>query len=1053
MPRFAIVIGIDRYANADWNLDAAGSDAVAFARWALEEGGVEPENLRLLLSTDAPPDDLPHKEADSANINDAILAFQNGAGDGGDRLYLYYAGHGLSAPGASAGFAQEPVLIPSDVAALPRDQGRCVGFSAIIPALNSVAPPEQFFFFDACRDFQLEDFRPGLGQAVGPWAPPRDPGAQSTQFVLYATAPGERAQEQSAIGQGVFGEALLEGLRGAPAAALWNSADLHYQITFSKLVHYVQRAVRERIKRAALKDHRRFMQVPEPLFIRGTDAVLLTRSREQIGNVELTVRVAPSAARQACRLQLLYPSPNGKAAEIASEGPPVGTTAKLTVLPGDYALVAEAPRYAVARQACPAYTTQVIDLPLKDAPEVVPAPEGVDCPQGRGRLEVDCPDPTALIVVDDQERALKGSGTCTLKLNLTPGIYRIRLLPAEGRPTEEHAEVLEGAATRLTLKAPEARLGADQLEMLDALDLGPSEDGYLRPADEVDPIASPRLGSLLGLAAFAAQAGGANGFDRLRQIGVQDFSGLAQGRAGLLVVIGAGGDEPVPGLPRDRFLAETEIIVRDLEGVALRRGRLDVLDALPTAAQAGIELTPGCITAELRVPGLAPTRYALTALQDRVTVLIAVAEDSGAVDVQQYLVPARPDAFAAGDYLQDPRNVRRLEQAQRYYARLPRLEPFDAHVALIEHELHVDDLLAGKWLDPLLGALAGYALIRAGNPDRYVGAPSPNGAGMQPSAMANMLNHFGGLPDAHVLAALCEPERRDEHFQAALELGLPVFAEGFRALYAWYDETRPPTERPLWLEPSALLVGSPWTAWVVERPVLAVSDGSFEQAPLDWAVLEQERAAVERTLPPVGRLQYRGSAPVGTAFAIAPGLVLAMQFELTNGVDGLEVCFADDGSDGAVTFAVEGVAAVVDRAGTQSMVALTTATSGGAFPQPLELAGTRPVPLEGRRVYAIGYPARDPRAPEELLARIFEDGAVRKRVQPGQLLGIERDESVLRHDCLTLGGNAGSPLVDVESGLVVGVHYAGRWAEFKRGDAVPLWPAADHPQLRPATWR
>jgi hypothetical protein len=76
--------------------------------------------------------------------------------------------------------------------------------------------------------------------------------------------------------------------------------------------------------------------------------------------------------------------------------------------------------------------------------------------------------------------------------------------------------------------------------------------------------------------------------------------------------------------------------------------------------------------------------------------------------------------------------------------------------------------------------------------------------------------------------------------------------------------------------------------------------------------------------------------------------------------------------------------------------------------------------------------------------RIFEDGAARKRLQPGQLLGIERDESVLRHDCLTPSGNAGSPLVDVESKLVVGVHYAGRWAEFKRGDAVPLWPAADH---------
>ena len=103
MPRFAIVIGIDRYANAAWNLEGAGADAVEFARWALAEGGVEPENLRLLLSTESPPADLQHVEADSAGINDAVLAFQNGAGAGGDRLYFYYAGHGLSAPGASSG--------------------------------------------------------------------------------------------------------------------------------------------------------------------------------------------------------------------------------------------------------------------------------------------------------------------------------------------------------------------------------------------------------------------------------------------------------------------------------------------------------------------------------------------------------------------------------------------------------------------------------------------------------------------------------------------------------------------------------------------------------------------------------------------------------------------------------------------------------------------------------------------------------------------------------------------------------------------------------------
>jgi hypothetical protein len=233
--------------------------------------------------------------------------------------------------------------------------------------------------------------------------------------------------------------------------------------------------------------------------------------------------------------------------------------------------------------------------------------------------------------------------------------------------------------------------------------------------------------------------------------------------------------------------------------------------------------------------------------------------------------------------------------------------------------------------------------------------------------------------------------------------------------------------------------------------VLGVHDGHFAEAPLDWAVLEKERAAVEQTLRSVCRLQYRERGPIGTGFAVAPGLVLAMQFQLTHGADGLEASFADDPAAGGVTFAVEEVVAVLDGAGPQSMVLLKTA-AGDGFPEPLALAGTRPLPLEGRRVYAVGYPAWDQRAPADLLQRIFADGQGRKRVQPGQLLGLD-DEDVLRHDCLTLGGNAGSPLVDIETKLVVGVHYAGRWAEFKRGDAIPVWPAAGAPELQPATWR
>lgn len=54
MAGFAIVIGIDDYANPEWRLSAAVEDALRFADWACTAGGVPPENLRLLLSPAAP---------------------------------------------------------------------------------------------------------------------------------------------------------------------------------------------------------------------------------------------------------------------------------------------------------------------------------------------------------------------------------------------------------------------------------------------------------------------------------------------------------------------------------------------------------------------------------------------------------------------------------------------------------------------------------------------------------------------------------------------------------------------------------------------------------------------------------------------------------------------------------------------------------------------------------------------------------------------------------------------------------------------------------------
>ena len=120
---------------------------------------------------------------------------------------------------------------------------------------------------------------------------------------------------------------------------------------------------------------------------------------------------------------------------------------------------------------------------------------------------------------------------------------------------------------------------------------------------------------------------------------------------------------------------------------------------------------------------------------------------------------------------------------------------------------------------------------------------------------------------------------------------------------------------------------------------------------------------------------------------------------------------------------------------------------------PLPLGTRGASGLVGRDVATIGHPVRDERGDILLQDRVFSRRYNVKRLQPGKILGsaavrsFGREVVAMTHDCSTLGGNSGSPVCDLESGEIVGLHFAGQ--QFVANYSVPTAALASDPRLAP----
>jgi endonuclease G len=253
-----------------------------------------------------------------------------------------------------------------------------------------------------------------------------------------------------------------------------------------------------------------------------------------------------------------------------------------------------------------------------------------------------------------------------------------------------------------------------------------------------------------------------------------------------------------------------------------------------------------------------------------------------------------------------------------------------------------------------------------------------------------------------------------------------------------------------------------------QRPVIDVVNGAMATPPAGWEWLDAYRESLGKVISSIGRIDVPGLPTLpyaGTGFVVGDDLLLTNRHVAQVFVNGLgagqkylmfrstlgacldpkyEVGDPEPGS-GAVRFQV--VDALLVHPHWDAALLRVAPADGAALPPPLALARRPPAFFGGGgslNVAVIGYPMLDFRGnvPEQM--SIFRNIFGRKRIAPGFLKGFASlpnksggTVQAVEHDASTLGGNSGSAIVDLTSGLVVGLHFGGEYLKANYG--VPSW--------------
>jgi hypothetical protein len=771
MDTWALVIGIDRYELPDANLSGASRDALMMREWLVDPAGgnVPDGNVILLLSPreDAEPPGVESRLATQGNILDAIAELIMRSGGGGERLYFFFAGHGVS---TFVDASEENALVAADFTGT-RTQNS-VALRTLWEYFETWQFKDQFFFIDACRNIPVDfDFR------VGEWTQPRrrDPGVPPVQqFILYATSPGLRAAETGAPGdeRGHFTDALLAGLRGAGAAKAWSRANRSYDVRWDRLVRYVKDDVERRRIEVGGAAGGGVFQVPQESPKRGVagrdpDPVLSRFPPRAFPPERLTIDLKPEDVYSVAEIIISHAW--GEPLTIKDNIPHLPVEFELE--PNVYLVRGTAPNYGVAYYGDPLelYTSRAIEVdfvPLAPGDHTVEhagivddsgatAADSDDVPRG-GSLVATSSDSLATLELTDAAGRTLHTGTGTAELDDVPaGVYRVKLRTPENEVVEQLVELAPGDRQEISVAAPEAPDTGAVTSFVTAAGGRVLADNTAELHEGGGPVAAPRLSTVLGVAGAAAIGDDASA----RSLGMRAVPNgfAAQSDGGVSLVLGV--DWTDADRARDYLSAVGIRVWRLGEPVPETCQHARPIEKMGFAAEYAQALAPGMYWLALEPPDPA-ARMVITIAVFPARVTLATVQLGGP---QPHIFEYAPSA--GFDRSSEPEAVRRLEVMERLLVGGQLGAAFETARNILE---------SPGIVDPLGTSLAAYIALRAGR----VADAEP--------AIERLVDEYGHLSDVHLLrgesdAAAGRPGAVDAFARAVAE-GAPVFAEGLTRL-------------------------------------------------------------------------------------------------------------------------------------------------------------------------------------------------------------------------------------------------------------------------------